>query len=92
MKDHLTTVRLTEDTLAARMSLTVPGQATWVDMKKKAKCVDCAHYADGKVTKGKFKGCGRCSLVRALTKKNGTLFNGKSALACSKFERPILPA
>lgn len=86
MTQHLTTVPLEGNNLASRMSLTMAGQITWVDLSKRQTCTACKFYQDGKVTQGKSKGFGRCALVKAHTRKPGALFDGPRARACTKFE------
>lgn len=69
--------------LEERISKTLKGQLTWANPDLKANCEDCAHFK-GEV--GKLP-LGRCALVKAHTRKVGIPFDGKIAIACSKFER-----
>lgn len=72
-------VELTQDNLAARMARYIDGQVTWPAPGEMRKCTLCRFYG-GKPEKG------RCSLVKAHTKKPGKLFAGQSAFVCTKFE------
>jgi hypothetical protein len=63
--------------------MTKLGQVTWANPEMKAKCKDCRHF---KHDPNKPL-LGKCALVKAHTKKAGVSFDGKIAIACSKFER-----
>ena len=69
--------------LQERMTKTILGQLTWISPEMNAKCEDCRHF---KIDPSK-KPLGKCALVKAHTKKVGASFDGKFAIACSKFER-----
>ena len=69
--------------LQERMTKTILGQLTWANPEMNAKCEDCQHFK-GEVGKAPL---GKCALVKAHTKKVGASFDGKIAIACSKFER-----
>lgn len=85
MKDP-THKNINGDDLSARIAMTRQGQCTWARPELKAKCTACAHYRDGKVTRGKSKGFGFCSQVKVHTKKQGKLFDGSAAWACGQYE------
>jgi len=69
--------------LQERINMTKLGQVTWANPEMKAKCESCRHFK-----KDPNKPLlGKCALVKAHTKKVGASFDGKVAIACSKFER-----
>lgn len=60
--------------LAERMRKTVLGQVTWADPDIGKKCWECKNYKRG-----------ICTLVRVVSGKTGVKYDGKRAIACSKF-------
>ena len=74
--------------LSKRIEITKYGQVTWAQPSLNQRCTRCRHFANGGVTKGEKQGFGRCHLVKVFgeKKKQGELFDGATAIACSKFE------
>lgn len=74
-------------TLQERMAMTVAGQVTRSNPEAtgNARCEACKYFS--KIPTPTIKGDGRCRLVNAMTKREGVLFHGSNAYACSKFER-----
>jgi len=66
-----------------RINITKQGQLTWANPDIGAKCEECSHFKNdpAKPPLGKF------ALVKAHTRKVGKSFDGRFAIACSKFLR-----
>lgn len=77
--------------LEARMAMTLPGQASWVDLDRYAgvKCTQCTHYSTTNSLGKTSKAGGFCSLVNILTRRDGVPFNGAKATACSQYGREL---
>ena len=72
-----------ETGLKERMNLTWPGQVTWARPELGRHCGDCRFFEPENADSID----GRCSLVRAITRRRGDLLDGRRAIACGKFER-----
>lgn len=81
-------------TLEERMSLTLIGQVTWAKPSIGQRCTACRHFSpyDGTVKRRKERGQGRCALVRVYMRRNGDLYIGKDAIACTMFSPDLSPA
>lgn len=69
--------------LQDRMQRYTPGQVTWPDLNRDRNCAECSFFYTGDA---KFKGSGRCDLVRKYHKTIGAQFRGAEAIACPKFK------
>lgn len=74
-----------------RTRLFVAGQASWPDPDRfpNKNCVSCANYRLTNSLGRVSKHGGFCSLVKALTRKDGQPFNGQTAMACSQYGRQL---
>lgn len=83
MSVPLKSVELEQAGLAERMAASKVGQVTWASLPDVGKrCASCVSYCGPFPTRGKNKGFGRCSLVKAHTRKDGVYFPGRVAIAC----------
>jgi hypothetical protein len=69
--------------LEDRMKLTVPGQVTWADPSKNAKCLTCDHVS--RLPVKEKTGTHVCQLTKAHTRKRGIAFTAGNAIACSMY-------
>jgi len=72
-----------EDILRQRMRITTPGQVTWAMLEATETCTACRHYRPHKEGSPE----GRCGLIQSMYRKQGLLFEGADARACSQFEK-----
>lgn len=70
--------------LSERMAKTAAGQVTWARPELGKRCEQCKHVALAAMQK-QFK-THVCQLVKVVSGKNGVPYDGKRAIACSKFE------
>lgn len=72
--------------LKDRMVLTLPGQLTWADPEKGAKCITCKHIRRHPKPKMNMQMMHQCGLVFAHSKRHGVPLDAKRAIACSMYE------
>lgn len=77
-----------EWSLEERMARYVKGQATWPDLNRRERCDTCTMFK--KLDKPSAKGDGKCDKTRALTRRDGAVFRGGQAIACSFYEQAPL--
>lgn len=70
--------------LNERMAWTTEGQVTWADPELGKKCFQCVH-ADHKWPSAKNRKTHICTLVKLVSGRTGAPYDGKRAIACSKF-------